>query len=286
MKGKWFAGLFAVFLCLSASFAQSTKNQNEIRWEYLEISSLERCRFDQIFKDCRSYNYLTAGASFKARVSLEWMTEAGWELVGVGTYDQGPSMLYFKRISDRERTKKEIEWLQKDFENAAPVPKVSDLIDLDEIETKQNLDEFNKNEEVKFRAVLEQIKDLPLKIISVSSKAKAAGRPSVGAEIVLDATSVLLKDGNKYRSSAADKYFQEAVKQILQTVGMVSQNSTIYSEARSISKGTFKPQKIGLFGFNTAGITLKISVIVNYDNQPNIVAQDIIYSSNLVVSSQ
>lgn len=263
-----------MFSLVSFSSAQNTKKQNQISWEYLEISVIDKYCGDPSYS-CRHYYYFNSGIRLNGPVSTDWLNNAGWELTDSISNDGALSGLLFKRIFNKGRTEKEIEWLSKELSKEIQTRKEkkseTPLIDLDTLEAKQNLADFNQAEEKKMRTALEQIKDFPLKIISVSSDALALKRSRVGAEIVLDGTFALLKEGNQYRSSETDKYFKEAVKQILDKIGA---SGTSYSagNAAAISGGGFNP-KIGNFSVNMAGLTLKVSVIVNYLNQQIIVAQ-------------
>jgi hypothetical protein len=51
----------------------------------------------------------------------------------------------------------------------------------------------------------------------------------------------------------------------------------LFSNAERIAKGTFTPVKIGEFKLLYSGIALKISIIVNYNNQQIMVAQGWVY---------
>ena len=274
MLRKWFVGLFLIFLCLSFSNAQNSKKQNETPWEVLQVSAVINCGRDGFKNDCREYSYLTSGILFKGQPSLEWMKESGWELVGVETYEQtpNPDRLYFKRRYDKARTEGEIERLKKEFENSESRTIDAGLKDLDSIENKQKLDEFNKGEELKIKTALQQIKALPLKIIEIKSASTELKKPHVSVEIALDATSVLLKNGNEYRASEAEKYFVTARKQIIDELKLIS--STPYGgNAESISKGSFRPAIGNIPNSGIYELFLRISIIVNFQNKQNIVAQ-------------
>ena len=274
MIKKWLSALFLAFLCASFSLAQGVKGQNETKWELLEISGTGACS-SASGRNCRYYHYLTSGVSVRAQASLEWMKDSGWELVGVATNDQYYG-LYFKRPYNKTRTDDEIKKISTEFEKDIPKPTDNKLlVDLDAFEAQQKVAEFDKKEELKLRTALEGIKDLPVRIVSVSSGSLAANRTRVGAEIVVDATSVLLKDGNKYRSSDADRYFKEIVPQIADRINLsYNRNSRLQSYAQDITRGSFKPV-IGNYTFYD-GVNLKISVVVNYKNQPIVVAQSTI----------
>lgn len=279
MQKRWFVGLFLMVLCASFTFAQNVKKQADAQWEFLQVSTVRMCSEFGFQKSCRRYEYLTSGESFDAPDSLEWMRESGWQLVGVSV-NEGYQTLYFKRSYNKTRTDSEIERLKKEFLQKSSNAAANNLTDLDMIDGKQKLNAFNRSEESRIRTALEQISGLQLKIISLSSEAASVKSPRAATEIVLDATSVLLKDGNQYRSSEADKYFQDAARLILEKTQTTSIDR-LESNAQLISNGNFELVEIGKFRLNNppnnTSVTIKLSVIVNYNNNQNIVAQGWIY---------
>ena len=274
MIKKWLLGLFLMFSLAFFAFAQKNIKQPETNWEILEISDITDCRTDFEFdrRECRNFGYLTYGTTFIGLASLEWLKESGWELAGVVNRPDSTDRLYFKRRYVRSRTEREIDRLKKEFEKSR---RLNNLTELDESEFQQEILQFKQNEIAKLRAALEQTGNPALKIISVESNARSAREPYLSAELLLDGTSVLLKNG-AYRASEADRYFKENVKQILEKI-KVSSSPEPLSNARNISAGTFKPVKIGVFRTLSPGISIKISVIVNYDKRQNTVAQGWIY---------
>lgn len=266
--------LFCFVLGFHVAFAQNANKQNVIQWEFLEVSGSVYSDYYLGGKKNRNYNYLTSGESFRGLASLEWIKNSGWEMVTVVFYGESGSNFFFKRRYDKKRTDDEIKWLKNETEKETVVIKPSVLIDLDEIEFKQKLADFNKNEEVRIRNALEQIKELPIKIISVSSKSRNPNESEVGAEIVLDATSVLLKDGKYYRASEAEKYYLEAAKRILDKT-QVSLQSSLEGNSERISKGWYQLQTVGKFDFY-GGVNIKVSVIIIVNGQQNIVSQGVV----------
>lgn len=288
MFGKTLIVLFALALFSIVSPAQNTGTGKLTQWEYLEISGTKYSSgYDQITRYYRDYNYLTSATVFSGQNSLEWMKDSGWELVSVVNSGESPVSLFFKRPFNKARTENEIARLKKDYETETSVAKKSApnfLADLDELEFNRNLVAFNKNEEVKLRSELEQIKNPPFKVIGVQSNSRQLDRPVIGAEIVLDATAVLLKDGKNYRSSEADKYFRDAATQIAAALKLTpdSYNSNaLRGNAREISRGLLKPSPIGKLDQIYAEINLKISIVITVNNQQNIVAQGFIYGQRI-----
>lgn len=275
MMKKWLLGLFLMFASAFFAFPQKKLQQTETTWEMLEISDITDCRTDSSFdrRECRNYDYLTSGTTFIGLASLEWLKASGWEFVGVVNRADSTDRLYFKRRFDRLRTEREIGELKKAFEKSR---RRSGLTDLDESEFQQQIQQFRQGESARLRMALEQTGNPALTVINVESNARTVKEPSLSAEIVLDATPVLLKKDGAYRASEADRYFNESVKQILEKI-KVSSSSEPFGSAQRISAGTFKPVRIGAFRTLSPGISIKISVVINYDERQNIVAQGWIY---------
>ena len=278
----------AITLFSAFSSAQTDKNVKPIDWEYLEISGTKSFNTEYyqtvLYRD---YNFLTSAKKLTGQDSLEWLKDSGWELVSVVNYGEGANIgLFFKRPYSVTRTTTEIASLEKGYERETLTPQSSAksaLVDLDEQEFRRKLATYNKGEETNIQTVLEQIKSFPLKIISVHSNASKLGATRFDAEIVIDATSVLLKDGKNYRASEADKYFGDAVKQIGEKLRITPDSyiSQLKSHSQEISKGYFKTAPIGAFSNKFSEINLKISAVIVSDGQQNIVAQDVIYGKRI-----
>ena len=275
MFRKTFITLFAIALFFGVSSAQNNKLT---QWEYLEVSGPKYSSDeDHTIKYYRDYNYLTSVTFFIGQNSLEWMKNSGWELVSVVNNGESPVSMFFKRPFEKTRTDNEIARLKEGFESVNQVPQKpaqSALVDLDEQEFQQKLADFNKRQETRLRTALEQVKNLPLKIISVQSKSSRLDGELSKAEIVLDATAVLLKDGKNYRSSEADKYYRDSVRRILDSIGVIS-NSNLDNTAKNISKGQ-PPTPIGKFSYFGSEVAVYTSVIININGQQSIISQGMV----------
>lgn len=267
MSKKLLAALFLFVFGISVSAQSITK-----QWEYLEVSQIQSTSFDadgkRIYVNYRSYNFFNAGKTVSGTASLDWLGKSGWELVGAISTGENNSdtKLVFKRIYNEQRSKREIEELEKTFKAQTKTP-TADLIDLDAQEARQKLDEFNRREEERLRAALSRINDVPVKIISVKSSAYTPNKTSLAAEIVVDGTSVLLKDGNKYRSSEAKNYLQQVGKQI---VKLLELDADVFLQ----NYGRFQ---IGEFSVSSQGeINIGVSAVVNYQAKQNVVAQGVV----------
>ncbi|MCU0239389.1 MAG: hypothetical protein MUC29_08100 [Pyrinomonadaceae bacterium] len=287
MLRKSFSSLLLVIFLVSISYSQNSKKVTETKWEVLVIREISEKRnsFTRKTLEYRNYQYLTSNVSFEGTASLEWLKDSSWELVGTTNYGENNNYtsLYFKRLYNKERTEKEIERLKKEFEKEANALKEliqeNELTDLDMLEAKEKLKEYNKNQEIKLRNALEKVKNIPIEIISVKSQSRRLNEQSVGAEIVIDATPVLLKSDSSYRSTEAEKYAQETIKSILEQM-QLSLPKEIRSNTDAIVKGVYKP-KLGDFSFSIINVNLMISFVIKANNKQNIVAQSYIQSKFL-----
>ncbi len=124
---------------------------------------------------------------------------------------------------------------------------------------------FNRQEEERLRNALSKINNSTTKVINVKGAAVELDKTSLAAEIVVDGTLILLKDGNKYRSSEAKSYWQEVVKQI-----------SILPELKfNSSSQNFTRFQIGKFANRFGNISIGITVIVNHKNDQIVVAQGV-----------
>ena len=266
MSKRIFITLFLLALCVSLSSAQTVNKQ----WEYLEVSQVQSCYVFSggYYASCRNYNFFNEGKIIQGTTSLDWLGKSGWDLVGATSAgeDNSGTKLVFKRSYDKSKTDREIEELQKTTPTKPkPNEPINDLIDLDSQEAKQKLDEFNRQEEERLRNALSKLNNSAIKVVNVKAAASELDKTSLASEIVVDGTSVLLKDGNKYRSSEAKSYWQEIVKQVSSlpelNIKSSSQNYTRF--------------QIGKLANSFGNISIGITVTVNYKNDQIIVAQGI-----------
>jgi hypothetical protein len=260
-------------------YAQGKTERGIVLWEYLALTPVQTDYSNnnlgaRVFRD---YNYLTSEEFFRGPASLGWLKDSGWEMTGAVSSEQlNLTYLYFKRPYNAARTKNEIEKLKKVFEDllsAAPKPApLPLLIDLDGTDERQKTDEHDRADEARLRSGLEKVKDLPMTIFSVTGQGASPTVPHVGAEIVLDATGILLKNGNQYRASEVEKYAKDAAKLIADTA-RIKVGNTIEGRARAISYKSFTPVKIGTPFVAYDEIGIRISVVLNVKGNQLIVWQ-------------
>jgi hypothetical protein len=237
-----FAGATALlFLSLPSVYAQTgttpiksdtTKtttvlpSSTPVKWEYLVISfgkaqsqffgSDSITKIPSLSSISKIMAYSPTGLVDPAVSEAVWTQKQmdilgrfGWELVGTMAMVGGEIPMIFKRPYDSEKTKKEFEIIQIESEK---------LIDLDELdlkkETTSNKKEF-ENLITKIVKSVDQYKILELSPILESSDLFIKDKhisATIGAIITIDATDILLQDGNKYRKSVARKLVEDAGK--------------------------------------------------------------------------
>ena len=273
MIKRVFVLVFLVVLCVSC-FAQKEVKQ----WEYLAVYDVVQ-RVDpetRVPFGARNYYFVNENKSLAGGTDIGWLIKAGWELVGAAAGGETVyTGLYFKRAYDPSRTQKEIKEVEKSFEKektaAIALKTGNELkasqnapVDLDAVEAKEKLRVFNLAAEKKLRTAFEQIKEPQFKIFSITGNSDSLNRERLRAEIVIDGTSLLLKDGN-YRLSEARNYLKETTARIRDQIGIVS-DPNIYISSRN--------QKIGTQGpYGDSGVFIRMSLIVRYNNEEYLLAQ-------------
>lgn len=165
----------------------------------------------------------------------------GWELVGTLTPTTEPSnniqinysKFIFKRKYDTERSKREIEEQSKLLDEFRVVKSKSNIefIELDYADSIGKEREIYNRVKSQFETSIKKSGlNLETRRFDYSSREKF-----IYAEIVINASAELLKDGNKYRLSEARKYLRQISEDIFNKSGMTvsSPNAEYYSESGS-----------------------------------------------------
>jgi hypothetical protein len=251
-------------------YAQGKTERGVVLWEYLALTPVQTDYSSnnigaRVFRD---YNYLTSEEFFRGPALLGWLKDSGWEMTGAVSSEQSNlTYLYFKRPYKAVRTKNEVEKLKKAKEVSTAVaskpapPPI--LIDLDRADESQKTDERDRADETRLRSGLGKVKDLPVTVVSVTGQGTSPTVPHVAAEIVLDATGALLKNGNEYRASEVEKYGKDAANLIADTARIKMGNTVVEGRARAISYKSFAPVKIGTPFVPYDDIGIRISVVLN-----------------------
>lgn len=252
-----------------ALFGQTaTKHASESTWEYLvvTISNFEDKEDLNVSNKWMGRREGKLGFSQDAQTQNEFdrIGKLGWELVDFFPFNINEKPVFseskfiFKRKFDAARSAREAEELKKlvnELKNSGPVNTTDnkDLIELDQAEITAQ----KKEAEGKAKDKLEQ----SLKNAGVNSITKLENRNynngfrQTYAEVVIDGSSALLKEENKYRFSEAKKYVLQTASELFSKIGLkqVLPNEHFYNERGS---------------FNYGGeVIIKVSIAINYNGK-------------------
>jgi hypothetical protein len=268
MRNSFGIGILTILLAATSLQAQTAQ-----RWEYLvlyftggagtaitavkDVPAAKLGDRQSYFGD-RMFRY--SDAPYPQAV-LDELGSAGWELVAATpTTEQHAGNYVFKRPFDRARSQREaaeVQRLEKEASAAGtgtiPLPvKKEPLIDLDRADVKAADDAVAEKAKVR----LEQaIKESGLgTLVNIRTFYNNYSKET-SAELTIDGSAVLLKDGNKYRASEAQKYVSEIATELFKKSGL------------QLGKGADRYYFEG-GGFNQRGeIQIVISVIVKYNGK-------------------
>lgn len=269
MLVKIFSLTLMIVFGYCALFAQaSPKSVPEESWEYLIITlSTFTDKEDLKVSDKwlgRRQGKLGFYQDALTQNEFDRIGKLGWELVGilpVNLNDQ-PSFSYskfiFKRKSDAARSEREAEELKKltnelRNSNSINTTNTESLIELDQTEIVAQ----KKEVAVKAESRLEKsLKNVGVNsITSLQTRYYSNNSKQTYAEIIIDGSSALLKDGNKYRLSEAKKYVRQIASELFNKLRLkqVSPNEDFYDE----------------YGrFNYGGeVFIKVSLVINYNGK-------------------
>lgn len=267
MFSKIFCLIFIAAIGVCSSFAQTaTVSVSDESWEYLVISIIylsDKEDFSVADKWIgRRQGKVGLSQDPKTQNELDRIGKLGWQLVGImpANVNDNPSLenskFIFKRKLDLARSEREAEELKKlldEIKTNPPKPiNITNLIELD------TADFFAQQNEVadKAKARLEQaIKNTSItSIVNLTTRYNSNGKQTY-AEIVVDGSSALLKDGNKYRLSEAKTYTRQIAVELFNKIGLkqVSPNEDFYKEQ-------------GSGGFSYQGeVSILLSVAIKYN---------------------
>jgi hypothetical protein len=242
MKLKSITALSAIILaCAWSSMAQTATRPKQPQWEYL-IVSFGKVYFVDPLNDpeakasgsSKLLSFSQAGIviaqeGIRTQRPMDTLGKFGWELVGVVGAIGGDQEMLFKRPYDENRSKQEEELIKQEGENlrkileaerakTSRVAPATELVDLDEIDRIEARNANRKSQEDRLKASTASVP--ALKVKSVLSDASSATEIDVTGTYVIDGTSQLLTDGNKYRSSAAKQLAETTLKSIMSAAGV------------------------------------------------------------------
>jgi hypothetical protein len=273
-KKSFFLSFLIILICFSVLTAQTVATASA-QWEYLVLEfGAYGATLITAEKDTAKAKVgwrETAYGSKLVRYSdnassqavLDDLGKAGWELVSVVPISEGNLKSYvFKRpfnLARAERETAEVEKLEQDARAGIKPPVKRDpLIDLDRAEVKA-ADEAIADAA---KARLEQaIKNAGLSsLVSVRTQYNSYNRDT-WAEVTIDGSAVLLKDGNKYRTSDAKKYAGELAAELFKKSGLqqVPGTDKYYFENGSVDK--------------RGEIVINLAVFIKYNGRDNVVTR-------------
>jgi hypothetical protein len=206
---------------------------------------------------------------------LDDLGKAGWELVSVIPPAENQVVSYiFKRQFDRSRSQKEtaeIERLERDAKaGITPTVKKEPLVDLDRADVKAADDAIANRAKARLE---EAIKNAGLgSLVSVRTQYNSSSRET-WAEVTIDGSGILLKDGNKFRTSEAKKYVSEVAAELFKKSGLqqVPGTDKYYFENGGVDK--------------RGEIVINLAVFIKYNGRDNYVGRGAI-TGNWMASNQ
>ena len=177
-----------------------------------------------------------ASEGITTQSKMDTLGRFGWELVGTVGAIGGDQEMLFKRPYLPERSKQEEELIKQEGEFAkaklaeerarnAQLPSANVLVDMDQVERNAARRSKNrKKQEDRLRAAVDSVRSSPLTLTvsSLYSNASNATDSDVFASVTVDGTPKLLTDGNKFRSSEADKLAKDIGMEIFNSAQLRS----------------------------------------------------------------
>lgn len=268
--------VFTILLSLFCvhTFSAQTSNQ---QWEYLIVSVINLGDKKDLSVSEKWMGVRQGKLGFSQEVltqnEFDRLGKLGWELVSsIPLFDANQNLSFssskfiFKRLFNAERSQREAEELTKlinELKNnqLQSKPQVADLIELDRADI---LAEQNKTaDKIKTKLELAIKNASPATIVNLRVDYQSSNK-TVYSELVVDGSSALLKEGNKYRASEAKEFARRIATVIFNKIGLekVPSNNNFYYD-----DGSFE---------NRGNVLIKLSVIINYNGQNREIAQSYI----------
>lgn len=274
--------LFVLLFLTASAFAQTAARPraNQPQWEYLVVS-FGKVYFSDPMSDTEAKSVgfskllsfskagiVIANEGLTTQRYMDTLGKFGWELVGALGAIGGDQEMLFKRPYDEGRSKQEEELikqegdrLQKVLEEerakSATIAPVTELVDLDEVERTVARNANRRAQEERLKTAAASITDTPLRAKSILSNAYTEKDINVSATFVMDGTSQLLSEGNKYRSSAASQLGTTALRALLNNAGV--RVNPIYANYPTL-------------GYSLGKVKVAIEVVVVHNGKEKVVA--------------
>jgi hypothetical protein len=271
MRKSFFLSFLIILFCFSGLIAQAPQPAQP-QWEYLVVAfggpagspiittekdaAPAKVGFRQVYYGDKLVRF-TDNASSQA--ALDELGKAGWE---------------FKRQFNQARSQKEIAEVAKLEQDAKAGKKTvirkEPLVDLDRAEVLAADDAVANRAKAKLE---EAIKSAGLSsLVSVRTRYDSYSRET-WAEVTVDGSGILLKDGNKFRTSEAKKYVGEIAAELFKKSGLqpVPGTDKYYFENGNVDK--------------KGEIVINLAVFVKYNGRDNFVGRGAI-TGNWMASNQ
>lgn len=275
--------VFALIVVLSINSFALAQTETSNQWEYLIVSLSEFTtplgEEAEIAKP-KLLGKRTGTVGFHQQESyqkeFDRLGRFGWELVSVtppnyenssGNGQLQGSQFVFKRVFDAARTSREAEEKQKldeqfQISSAQTKQNKPEIIDLDALESQQKTENLRRADEQKLRQDLENVKNVAVKVKQIRSFSIPDRGFNASAEIEIDGSAVLLREGNKFRLSEAEKYLKEKSIDVFNQIGLRTAN--------------ISDQPISTYRRNNENISIKVSLVLNYQGTSKTVSQTLL----------
>jgi len=229
---------------------------------------------------------VSAQEALGTQSQMDTLGKFGWELVGVVGAIGGDQQMLFRRSFDADRSIKEAEMIkaegarllaaqEKASKDQAAQEKIAlekaekdaanaggaELIDLDAVDAATArvaravaTNETRRKEEARLKDAISRIKEYAIADVKVTSSASAPNDSNVTAEVAVDGTTSLLKDGNKYRTSEVKALAKQIAVQLYKSAGL-KQSASYYD----------------LFDSYEKKVSILVTVKINFSNTTKVV---------------
>ncbi len=212
----------------------------EKQWEYLIVSP-GKVYFSNPLTDeaaktsgkSKLLNFSNAGLftgseGISTQTAIDVLGKFGWELVAVVGAIGGDQEMVFKRPFDPQRSEKEAEMIRNEGELLRKIKEAefkqstttNVLVDLDAEERRAAVAATRKSQEVRLRTVIDELKNPDISVDYIFSSADSPEDVDVSASLSVDGTEELLSDGNKYRSSEAERFASSTADIVFRAAGL------------------------------------------------------------------
>lgn len=213
---------------------------------------------------------VSAQEALTTQGQMDTLGKFGWELSGLVGSIGGDQQMVFRRTFDPSQSEREAKLIREEGERLLAAQKEAsarmvkaakepstELVDLDAVEKAAATAETRRKEESRLKQAIETMKDYPIVDVNVRSLAFEPTDSRLTAEITLDGSAALLKDGNKYRSSEGQAIAKQVANAIYAAAGLKQDYGMSASS-----------------GYYLGDVKISVLVKVTYQNASKVVATE------------